>query len=97
MTSPFPSTGEDEAAEVDPAGPAEPAEAVAGGEAASVDPGAQVQGEANVAMIDAARERAENQRASAKEAGSAGQCTRGDSTGTSLMGLLGCPRLGPWM
>ena len=50
---------EDEAAEVDPAGPAEPAEAVAGGEAASVDPGAQVQGEANVAMIDAARERAE--------------------------------------
>ena len=50
---------EDEAAEVDPAGPAEPAEAVAGGEAASGDPGAQVQGEANVAMIDAARERAE--------------------------------------
>ena len=50
---------EDEAAGVHPAGPAEPAEAVAGGEAASVDPGAQVQGEANVAMIDAARERAE--------------------------------------
>ena len=50
---------EDEAAGVDPAGPAEPAEADAGGEAASVDPGAQVQGEANVAMIDAARERAE--------------------------------------